>query len=206
MNEYVKGGIVGLSQVVIGHPFDTLKTLVQSKVRIKITPSILTRGITYPLAMSTVCNSIIFGSYKQSKCYIQNDFICGMSAGMISSFIINPFDLYKVRKQVGLPPSVPLTTGLPVTMARESFACGIYFTTYNLLKARQYDTFLSGGIAGTTSWIATYPIDTIKTRIQSGLSFSKSIAQKKYWGGIYYCIIRAFIANGTGFKVYESLH
>lgn len=205
MNEYLKGGIIGLSQVIVGHPFDTLKTLVQSKTYVKITPSILWRGISYPLAMSTVCNSIIFGTYNESRKYTESDFVAGATAGLISSFIINPFDLYKIRKQIGHTNSINLTTGLPLTMARESIACGIYFNTYNVLKKNNYDAFLSGGVAGTTSWILTYPIDTLKTRVQSGMSLSKSISQRKYWVGISYCIIRAFIANGTGFKVYESL-
>ena len=30
MNEYFKGTIIGLSQTIVGHPFDTLKTLSQS--------------------------------------------------------------------------------------------------------------------------------------------------------------------------------
>lgn len=205
MNEYIKGGIVGLSQVVMGHPFDTLKTLVQSKTKIKITPSVLCRGISYPLAMSTVCNSLIFGTYNETMKYTESSFIAGATAGLISSFIINPFDLYKIRTQTGINMYVNPMTGLPLTMLRESTACGIYFSTYNLLKRNNYDAFLSGGIAGTASWILTYPIDTLKTRVQSGMSLSKSIAQRKYWIGISYCVVRAFIANGAGFKVYESL-
>ena len=36
-NEYKKGGIIGISQTILGHPFDTLKTWRQNASKEKVT-------------------------------------------------------------------------------------------------------------------------------------------------------------------------
>ena len=41
-----------------------------------------------------------------------------------------------------------------------------------------YHPLISGGVAGALSWLFTYPIDTVKTRVQSNISFKKAILLK----------------------------
>ena len=66
--------------------------------------------------------------------------------------------------------------------------------------------FLAGGFAGIFSWFFTFPIDTIKTRIQNGSSKTIKDAYKKgnLWSGLSFCISRAFFVNGIHFYIYES--
>lgn len=64
--------------------------------------------------------------------------------------------------------------GLNSTLLRESFI-GVYFGTYDFLiryftvngKISQVGSFLSGGLAGVATWFIMYPVDYVKTRIQS---------------------------------------
>ena len=57
------------------------------------------------------------------------------------------------------------------------------------------------------SWLFTYPLDTIKTRIQGRVSSSIKEALKmgSLFSGITLCMIRAFIVNSVGFYTYEKL-
>jgi len=67
-----------------------------------------------------------------------------------------------------------LYLGFNVTMLRESFL-GIYFGTYDYFmsffrekgKVSKLGSLLSGGLAGVATWSVMYPVDYIKTRIQS---------------------------------------
>ena len=52
------------------------------------------------------------------------------------------------------------------------------------------NNLISGGLAGITSWTITYPIDTIKTRIQN-ISFSKAIKQYNLFKGLSVSLLRA---------------
>jgi hypothetical protein len=88
---------------------------------------------------------------------------------------------------------------------REVPANAIYFTTYNKMREKDVPIMLSGSMAGTTSWLVTYPLDTIKTKMQAGItrSMSETIKQGNLWVGVKPCVIRAFFVNGIGFYVYE---
>lgn len=67
-----------------------------------------------------------------------------------------------------------LYLGFNSTLLRETFI-GVYFGTYDFLKRfftvdgklSQHGSFLSGGISGVTTWFIMYPVDYIKTRVQS---------------------------------------
>ena len=67
-----------------------------------------------------------------------------------------------------------LYLGFYSTILRESFL-GLYFGTYDFLiryfkkdgVVSKAGSFLAGGLAGTATWFAMYPIDYVKTKIQS---------------------------------------
>ena len=65
--------------------------------------------------------------------------------------------------------------------------------------------FLSGSLAGTISWFITYPVDTIKTRLQNNSckTIKEAIKKGNLFTGLNLCLIRAFIVNGVNFSVYE---
>ena len=71
--------------------------------------------------------------------------------------------------------------------------------------------FISGGISGISSWIVGYPIDTIKTRLQSGL-YSNEITLKalkgnysKSYTGLMPAIYRAALLHSSIFLMYEHV-
>ena len=226
-NEYIKGGIIGISQTVIGHPFDTIKILKQNNISIDrylIKPKILMAGVKFPLFVSTFYNSGIFGVYSFFRKNNLSSFQSGFLSGTIMSVLLNPFEYYKIQSQVlknnnnyklvnnqfeynNFKNNNKIWRGLYLTMMRESLATGIYFHNYYYLKKNNLSPFIAGGIAGCNSWILTYPIDTIKTRYQVNNNFNLRdiLYQKNIYKGISFCLLRAFIVNGISFTFYDLL-
>lgn len=226
--EYFYGNIFGISQVIVGYPFDTLKTNIQHGKSIKPllqSPHLLYRGVTVPLVMTSLGTAIMFSNYEYFCSKTGNNFMGGMITGVIGSFIITPFDYRKNYLQTNtskkiisqLHQSLPLPkliklyyTGLGYTIAREIISIPTYFNTYEYLSTFT-NSFLAGGFAGMASWFITYPIDTMKTRIQlcnidkhnKKMKILDLIKQGKLYNGLGITLLRAFIVNSTCFYIYE---
>lgn len=79
--------------------------------------------------------------------------------------------------------------------------------------------FLAGGFSGSCSWLFSYPIDYIKTVIQSqqieNIQYKSAIdcAKKKYkeegirtfFKGLGVTMMRSFPVNGVGFFAFEGM-
>lgn len=119
--------------------------------------------------------------------------------------------------------------GLLPTLARESVGLGVYFATYEALIAREkslgvaradislWKLCMFGGLSGYTLWIAVYPVDVIKSKLQtdslikpkysSGIQVVRDITRtagiKGFYRGFVPTILRAAPANGATFAVFE---
>lgn len=215
IKEYFKGFIVGSTQTVIGHPFDTIKTKLQTNQ--KINPLKLYRGVTFPLFSSSIINSIMFGSYDYFN-ENNNNFTSGFLSGLLISPIVTPVDKLKIEFQINSNIRMKnikysnIYKGLHITCLRESFSTGIYFSTYDFLKKSEYikgniNILFAGGVSGIFSWLFTYPFDVIKTRIQSGecRNFYDSYKCGNLFKGLQICLFRSFIVNSIGFFIYEKI-
>jgi hypothetical protein len=169
--------------------------------------------------------------------------LAGAAAGVTGSFVYSPVDLIKVRAQMsrewGEQRKTPakiiqeiwraegfwgFTRGLSATLAREIPSMTLYFGIYNYLKTgltRSDGTIsatgqiIAGGTTGALSWACIYPIDVIKTRMQSTSEFksmyhcSTTILRREgisaFFQGLTPCIVRSFPVNATIFFVYEFI-
>lgn len=215
-NDFYNGVIVGAVQTLTGHPFDTLKVIQQTNPNnIKYTNKLnlkLFRGMLYPLLGSGIFNSIQFGTYQYLNNKIDNIFLPGLLSGFISGIILNPIDMLKINRQLNNNHKLNLLRGSHITCMRESLSTLIYFKSYYKCmeyskKKTSFDSFLAGGTAGVLSWFFTYPIDIVKTRIQSYKCYG--VSQALWMGGLSqglsFCLARAFIVNGSGFTAYNLL-
>lgn len=126
---------------------------------------------------------------------------------------MNIYQQYGLRK---------LYLGLNVTILRESFL-GIYFGTYDFCmsyfrkdgKVPMLGSLLSGGLAGVATWSVMYPVDYVKTRIQSDSlenpqyknsidCFQKELklGYRVLFRGFEIMIARAFFVNAFGFMCF----
>ena len=207
MEGFLAGSISGFVQILIGHPFDTYKIWLQTGE--KKNHRYLYNGIKYPLYTNCLVNSILFGSSYNLEKKINNPFLTGFLTGIATSFICCPVELLKIREQclLSTPKSISQWyRGFNITLLRESISCSLYIGIYDYCyKREKYNSFISGGISGVSSWLFTHPIDTIKTRIQRGQinSIYQGINSKNLWNGLSINLLRAIIVNSCGFYIYQ---
>ncbi|XP_032684722.1 mitochondrial basic amino acids transporter-like [Odontomachus brunneus] len=166
-------------------------------------------------------------------------FLAGASAGLAQTPVSSPIELAKTRLQLqsstrgnSQGPMQCLKKiyrregcrgvfkGLGITFLREGPSYGVYFVTYEVLtrtsSKQPISTFhmlVAGGLAGSASWVISYPVDVIKSRIQaeSGNRYSsawdclrKSVRAEGYtclFRGLNSTILRAFPTNAATFTV-----
>jgi solute carrier family 25 carnitine/acylcarnitine transporter 20/29 len=198
------------------------------------------QGVKSPLYGSVLYNTNMFYSYSLFDRYINNknnsifynSFVSGALVGVTTTFIESPMDLAKtqmqINKNLSLSRFIKDTTykqyyrGFWPTMLRNIPASGLYFGVYNhmynyyqSIDQPLFGSFISGGLAGLCCWVSTYPLDNIKTRMQSDslvecnrkyknmLDCIKKTPLKQMWSGFIPCIIRAVPVNGFIFLGYE---
>ena len=208
MNDFISGYVTGISQIIIGYPLDTMIVYKQSGRNINtIKLKNIFYGIKYPLFSSGFINSLSFGLNYNTFKYTNNHYISGAISGFLTSFIMSPIELYKIRSQRLLPINISIFTGLRYTISREIIGSSSYFGLYNTLQPKIDNALISGGITGCFAWAITYPIDVIKTRVQCGeiMTSEDIILLKNRWNGISFCLTRAILVNSIGFYVFDNI-
>lgn len=206
--ELIHGFISGIGQSIIAHPLDTYKTWLQVSHKEKITLKNLYRGFTYPTLFNSLISGFAFKSYEYGK-YSEfgkyNMIIGGIYAGVITGLFSSIVEYKKIKAQLIL--TTKFNPQCLITMQlREIPACVFYYPIYDILKEKNYNTLISGGIAGITCWTSSYWADVINTHVMSGLTIKQVIQKlvfRDYFRGIIICIPRAFIINATGYYFYE---
>ena len=205
---YLFGSISGIFQNSVTYPLDTLKTRLQNK---HIINTNFFAGIKESTVSTVLTTSIGFGTNELVKKYVDSEYKSGFIAGMVNSIICTPLETIKIKKQLNIKPNYNnLFVGFKPTFCRETIGNSIYFGTYQKLISKtektKFDIMMIGGISGSLSWLFTFPIDVIKTRVQSGMTYKDAINAGKFRNGLGYCLLRSFIGNGLGFLVYEHLN
>lgn len=203
---YVSGFISGLAQTIVGHPLDTIKVWQQSKTVFTartgaLRLSSLYAGVSYPAVTSGFLNSISFGVANNTS-NMYGHMGSGLLAGAISGLATAPIDYYKIGRQTrnaGDPSLRVRKMAWGTTVGRDAIGYGAYFPVYYGLRDQGINTLMSGAVSGMISWTVSYPLDTIKTGLQSGLKINS------LWAGYLPCICRAGVVNAVGWYVYEYL-
>ena len=212
MKEFLAGCSSGIVQSIIGHPFDTIKVLMQTNKPLYKNPFHYYKGVTFPTTFNILCTGITFDI--QSKMYkiCNSHYLAGFGSGGIVSPIIYYFDVGKIHYQTRPGVSLSLehfkgTKGMLATFFRESISTAVYMGVYFNMEER-YGSLFSGGCAGLASWTSTYPLDVVKTRQMSlqktNLSFKEAWKIGNLWRGFTACAIRAVLVNAAGFWSYNK--
>ena len=218
MDTVVAGFATGLVQTVIGHPFDTMKVWKQSGQSIIVCPKALYRGFAYRLVTGSCLASIQFSTAAFARSHMIGttaithdpciEFIAGSFSGIFVGLAISPVDRYKIMAQTrGMKPQF----GVMSCLLREIPASGVYFGMYAQARSSEIPILGAGAVAGVSSWIMTYPLDMIKTQIQSGgtrniyTGFQQIQAGKlPAFRGLSFSLVRATMVNSIGFWIYDK--
>lgn len=149
-------------------------------------------------------------------------YIAGAAAGIVNTPVTAPVEQLRILSQSSKTKRTLTSTvkqiygseglrgiyrGFNITLLREIQAYGVWFLTYELLiqyvqKARGYksrddistpELLGSGATAGLALWLSSYPLDVIKSNIQSD-GFG---ASSKYNGRIWYTTKQIWAAGGA---------
>lgn len=147
-------------------------------------------------------------------------FCAGSAAGLSQTLICSPMELVKSRLQIqnDIPNAVkhrnPFTClkhlwsteghrgvfkGLGITVARDVPGFASYFVSFELMMRQTSDpsafyTLIAGGLAGTFSWLISFPVDVVKSRLQvDGMD-----GKPKYQNALD-CVKKSYQAEGPAF-------
>ncbi|XP_036267544.1 mitochondrial basic amino acids transporter isoform X2 [Pipistrellus kuhlii] len=150
-----------------------------------------------------------------------NQFLAGAAAGAIQCVICCPMELAKTRLQlqdVGAARTYRgsldclaqiyrreglrgVNRGMVSTLLRETPSFGVYFLSYDLgtraLGCEPGDALLvpklllAGGTSGILSWLSTYPVDVVKSRLQAD-----GVRGAARYRGIVDCARQSYRAEG----------
>ena len=212
----ISSSISGALHIMMGYPFDTIKTLKQSNKTLNVYKLPFNRyfqGIKYPLLQNSFVNSFCFGLNNYFMNNIENKTLGNFLTAFVSTIILTPFDKFKIMSQYNVKYDVNMRTivksyhNLHIVSACEVPSTFLYFYVYQNMKSCEYPIFLCGGIAGMSSWIFTYPIDTIKTRMQneSCKTIKQAFKRGSLYSGLSICLARSFFVNGINFYSYENI-
>lgn len=124
------GVVAGVSSVVVGHPFDTVKVRLQTN-QMSLVQCIISmarqeglrgfyKGLLPPVLGEAVTNSVIFGSYgqicrwlchasKTKETTLTHVAVAGAGVGVVCAAVISPAELIKIRLQLQI--AAPGTAG-----------------------------------------------------------------------------------------------
>ncbi|KAL5035351.1 hypothetical protein BDV3_005298 [Batrachochytrium dendrobatidis] len=176
-------------------------------------------------AVSGVANSVLSGPIEHIRTRLQIQ-------SSTNKLYNGPLDFVgKVSKQYGMS---AIFKGQTVTVIRELHGFGVYFCVYEYLMQRamaingikrnqvpSWKQLLFGATSGYMLWISVYPIDVIKSKLQTD-SFDKSTQKYKgmidcaskifaqegltgLYRGFWACMLRAGPANAATFATYEMV-
>lgn len=229
--DFYSGIMAGIINASIGHPFDTLKTRVQTKGYFNLKDVYamsLYKGFAIPLCITPLASGVTFYTYHSLRDK-NGSIVSGLLAGVPHSIISCPFDRMKIRSQTNYNNMSPLNDllmqirkkdvnyrGLYVTMLRDCLFLSTQFTVYenckNVLFGKineDVNYFLSGTMGSFISRTMFYPVDVMKTNVQKydiGVyDVFKKVNVNGLYKGYYLSLTRAVMVNSASFFVFEKV-
>ena len=192
--------------VSVGFPLDVLKVRLQTSYYRSFTDCLkitvkedgfraLYRGIIPVMFTAAITRSLSFHWYIQGKEFYQKQewnpsysyLFGGFYCGLLSSFLIGPYECIKVIRQTSSLSTKTVIKGLynrygirgffigfPTQVGRDVLATTAYFGIYEYMNVylanhnfpswQRY--MISGSLSGALAWVIIFPIDVIKSTIQ----------------------------------------
>lgn len=255
VKKLLPGAMNGLTGVLIGYPFDTIKVRQQTNYHHLTTMSqciqhtwknegflAFYRGSIIPFTTLTTKRSyqyMIFDLYKDTK--DMNPYLIGAMSGVSGTWIGCPMHVVKINMQnsdqTQFRTSWALTKqiykdqgilgfyrGFWANMFKDCLFGGLFLGNVKFLtdyqKKHHQDlsplqdglfSLFKGGVASSITWTVLFPVDTIKTTIQIGHTFTdfkKMVSDngiRYMWRGLSPVLIRTLPASTISMLVYDKV-
>ncbi|KAI9676937.1 MAG: hypothetical protein M1817_006776 [Caeruleum heppii] len=193
--DFWAGYISGAVGIIIGNPLDLIKVRLQAGTTVSPRPqsiagqfeglSALVKGASAPVLGYGALNALLFVSYNRTLGLLGEDhlhpsnswhiWIAGAAGGLATWAVSAPTELVKCRVQMcsGPQSSWSMARGI----VRQNGLRGLFWS-YELSKqwmkagdetdaGAATRVLLCGGLAGVVTWASIFPLDVIKTRVQT---------------------------------------
>ncbi len=233
--ELLPGLFQGLTRVTISYPADVLKVQMQKQIYPDTISAIKNIAKTDPFKFyrgSSICYTIIgfdrslqfYFAEKFNKKY--NPFLSGMLTSVFNSIYMLPMQY--LTTNISLMNNNDMKTFIknvkikdlykgyfvetPKNMLSSTIYLGSYLKMRSLTANSDYYPFI-GGISGILTWLTVYPIDTVRTDLQTtqnikvkDIIFNRfnNFGFKSFYKGITPVLIRTFPSSFMGMYVYEK--
>lgn len=218
--------------IFIGYPVDTIKTNTQKHKFITYQRCVrhiyqrngirgFYKGVLVPLASNALFRPVEFYTYESvRKSY--NQWIGGLSAGMVAGLISYPFHVLKINMQLNRPLHEvikqmtfhKLNLGLRINFLKDIVFCTIFFGTYQTMLDQGSNAGIAGMFASNITWLILCPFDVLRTRIlgsntsnsicQSAIEIYRVFGIKGFWRGITPILLKTTPISGLTMLVYDS--
>ena len=248
MDDFICGFAYGLVNVIVGQPFDVLKTTLQTNpqkkgviaVGVELFKDAGIRGL-YRGGMTLVIGGGLIRSTqfgfntialeylrkstnnlpltKEQRLFQVIDYQkvgAGLIGGIGRGLVETPFEFIKVRRQIQAPWKLKdVYNGAGPTIFRNSILFSA-FVSYRDLTNFAFggfpNAFTEGAVCASLAWLTVWPLDVVKSQIQSGLYKDKSyfdllfdtFRKGLFFRGLGPGIARASIANGFSMMAYNK--
>lgn len=140
----------------------------------------------------------------------------GLVGGVGRGLVETPFEFIKVRRQVQAPWMLKdVYSGAGPTIFRNSILFSAFVTYIDLTNfafGGFPHAFLEGAVCASLAWLTIWPLDVVKSQIQSGLYKDKSyfnLLTNTFRNGLFFRglapgIMRSSIANGFSMMAFNS--
>ncbi|KAH7935718.1 hypothetical protein HPB52_012961 [Rhipicephalus sanguineus] len=202
------GVLYGVTNVCVGHPFDTIKTKMQAQAGFE-------KCGMYQSFRKTLTTGGVVGLYRRVV-------IGGVIASTARAIIECPLEYAKISRQIGQTWTLRnVYTGFGVTWMRTVGLMTSYFIfldsgrrNFNEYFQRPLlGPFLISGLAATVAWWIVWPLEYMKSQVQGHYGQNVSLLQRMQsvyrqkggftamYRGLAPGSIRSFVANGTSMIV-----
>lgn len=206
------GSAAAIAEVVVNHPFWTMKTRMQTGEPFTMKPNVLYRGFKLNVASMIPITVVQMWAYSvfqsQEFAAIQNPWsmaACAFSAGAIPAVFACPVEMVMTHmkkddkfstiarmlmKQGGIQ---RLYAGFMMTAMRDGVFTIGYMVAPDFIKPKlqpycetdESAAFWSKVVAGVGAAVVSQPFDTVKTAQQSGKQTWKDAMKNPYKGGFF---------------------
>lgn len=178
LKSFIAGWVGGLGNLIVGHPFDTVKTLMQSAPKgtyknsadclvqlvKKEGPLAVYKGVRAPMTGVGVVFAIYFLAYDATEALLRrvkgitptanlsllDIMICGGSTGVFGSLILGPAELLKIRQQTAASKGLDGSFGAVVKAIRQEAGFLGFFRGMGATMIRD--------VPGSMAWFGAYEI------------------------------------------------
>ena len=218
--DLLPGFIAGISRVIISYPFDFVKCHIQTNTPISlknIKLKNLYKGATLPFLTVPIDRAITFSLYDYLKKNNYGSFKSSLIVNFISCIYNVPIQVYNLNyilKNIKLKNN--LYKGVGYEYIKNLMGGTIFLYVYdsskdsipiesNILKG-----LFGGFLASVINWSFIYPIDTVKTLIQTDFENKKVISTriqkegiKGLYKGIHLMYLKSIPSASISMMIYE---